>query len=206
MFPSVCDSCGNIFSTNIIGMSGAGSATIVMKGNKTNCPKCGNMARILDGTYEMVNNIINIISSPQRQFEELKTFSEILKEAQKNGFSVDEIAIKTKKQTPGLSSLVDLLPKSRDEKRSDIQFWINIILTIILFILPRMLDGEVTGTQNINTEQIINTTINNYYDNNEESIKPIEPVRNQPTIKNKIGRNEKCPCGSGIKYKKCHSK
>lgn len=22
----------------------------------------------------------------------------------------------------------------------------------------------------------------------------------------KVGRNEKCPCGSGKKYKKCHSK
>ena len=25
----------------------------------------------------------------------------------------------------------------------------------------------------------------------------------QPIIKNKIGRNEKCSCGSGKKYKKC---
>ncbi len=23
-------------------------------------------------------------------------------------------------------------------------------------------------------------------------------------IKGKIGRNQKCPCGSGVKYKKCH--
>jgi hypothetical protein len=25
-----------------------------------------------------------------------------------------------------------------------------------------------------------------------------------PAISNKVGRNEKCPCGSGKKYKKCH--
>jgi len=30
--------------------------------------------------------------------------------------------------------------------------------------------------------------------------------RNQPAVKKerKIGRNEKCPCGSGKKYKFCH--
>ena len=27
-----------------------------------------------------------------------------------------------------------------------------------------------------------------------------EPVRTKP----KVGRNEPCPCGSGIKYKKCY--
>ena len=28
----------------------------------------------------------------------------------------------------------------------------------------------------------------------------------KPTVFNKVGPNEKCPCGSGIKYKKCHGK
>ncbi|MGZ3789163.1 MAG: SEC-C metal-binding domain-containing protein [Bacteriovorax sp.] len=34
----------------------------------------------------------------------------------------------------------------------------------------------------------------------EEPLKPI--VRETP----KVGRNEPCPCGSGLKYKKCHGK
>lgn len=29
------------------------------------------------------------------------------------------------------------------------------------------------------------------------------PPRPQPAVSNKIGRNELCPCGSGIKYKRC---
>ena len=28
-------------------------------------------------------------------------------------------------------------------------------------------------------------------------------VRDNPVRSNKIGRNEKCPCGSNLKYKKC---
>jgi preprotein translocase subunit SecA len=34
----------------------------------------------------------------------------------------------------------------------------------------------------------------------DESDKPKTIVRNQP----KVGRNDPCPCGSGLKYKKCH--
>ena len=30
--------------------------------------------------------------------------------------------------------------------------------------------------------------------------------RKKPRINKKIGRNEKCPCGSGRKYKKCCGK
>ncbi|RPJ69548.1 MAG: hypothetical protein EHM20_16315, partial [Alphaproteobacteria bacterium] len=33
-----------------------------------------------------------------------------------------------------------------------------------------------------------------------EPLKPI--VRETP----KVGRNEPCPCGSGLKFKKCHGK
>jgi len=31
-----------------------------------------------------------------------------------------------------------------------------------------------------------------------------ESGRIKNTVGRKIGRNEKCPCGSGRKYKKCH--
>lgn len=30
-------------------------------------------------------------------------------------------------------------------------------------------------------------------------------VKNEPKQSNKIGRNDKCPCGSGKKFKKCCS-
>jgi preprotein translocase subunit SecA len=34
-----------------------------------------------------------------------------------------------------------------------------------------------------------------------QEIKAVEPIRN---FKEKVGRNDPCPCGSGKKYKKCH--
>jgi hypothetical protein len=32
------------------------------------------------------------------------------------------------------------------------------------------------------------------------------PVADNPWANQKIGRNDPCPCGSGLKYKKCHGK
>lgn len=37
-----------------------------------------------------------------------------------------------------------------------------------------------------------------------ENLKPMEiPPTKQQMKRRKIGRNEQCPCGSGIKFKKC---
>ena len=37
---------------------------------------------------------------------------------------------------------------------------------------------------------------------------PLFAIKKKPKeeVVPKVGRNEKCPCGSGIKYKKCHGK
>ncbi|MBP5678527.1 MAG: SEC-C domain-containing protein, partial [Bacilli bacterium] len=32
------------------------------------------------------------------------------------------------------------------------------------------------------------------------------PIKKTPVKKQKIGRNDPCPCGSGKKYKQCHGK
>ena len=35
-----------------------------------------------------------------------------------------------------------------------------------------------------------------------EKLTPLRPIQTEP----KLGRNDPCHCGSGIKYKKCHAK
>jgi len=47
-------------------------------------------------------------------------------------------------------------------------------------------------------DNMINTS-GNIPDNKEKTVSKITPV----TPRNHIGRNWKCPCGSGNKYKKC---
>jgi len=51
---------------------------------------------------------------------------------------------------------------------------------------------------------IIHSVENEENEDNREDYIPMEPQTFNPIIASpKIGRNEKCPCGSGKKYKKC---
>jgi len=38
----------------------------------------------------------------------------------------------------------------------------------------------------------------------DDSVKTLQPIKTWVRDSRKIGRNEPCPCGSGLKYKKCH--
>jgi len=65
-------------------------------------------------------------------------------------------------------------------------------------------DIEVlTGTESVEamSEECSGNYMSTYtYENFRQDIKPVKPItRTEP----KTGRNETCPCGSGIKYKKC---
>lgn len=56
--------------------------------------------------------------------------------------------------------------------------------------------------------QLVIDIINNtrLYENNGHTPSELAPKRttNSPVKSPRIGRNDPCPCGSGLKYKKCH--
>ena len=57
--PGFCEKCGTLFMSNAIAI-GAG-ATVKLSSNKTNCPNCGAMARILDGEFQGIANDIKLL-------------------------------------------------------------------------------------------------------------------------------------------------
>ena len=71
----------------------------------------------------------------------------------------------------------------------------NLIATIDQDISRYLTNAEIR--QNVKREQTIKGTTNE----DKSKVKKQTPKR----VK-KIGRNEKCPCGSGLKYKNCHGK
>ena len=71
----------------------------------------------------------------------------------------------------------------------------NLIATIDQDISRYLTNAEIR--QNVKREQTIKGTTND----DKSKVKKQTPKR----VK-KIGRNEKCPCGSGLKYKNCHGK
>lgn len=197
ILPAICDSCGTVFPS---GYAGGGGSTMIMQGCISGpCPNCKGMGHVPDGTYRLVENIIEVLSAPQRTFEELKQFSDLLDRARKEEITTEELKKETKEKAPDLHPLLDwVLPRNRAEK---FNFGMVILGAALSVFLPALVDNE--PPEEIKPEVIIN----NVYEINEYNVNTNDVSNvNQPIIVEKIGRNELCMCGSGHKYKKCHGK
>ena len=192
--PAVCDTCGMIFPS---GFKAANATNITFSGCGSGpCPSCGGNGHIPDGVYNFIGNTIQLLSGPARMISELERLAVALRKLRGEGASIQQVAQKISEEVPALSSLSDVLPKTRNE----LYAFIAIILTIITIILGQLKSGN---QQNIQINQIIN----NVYQNQTKPEKlyqnqAINPGKLESVKKYKIGRNERCPCGSGKKYKK----
>ncbi|WP_088033548.1 SEC-C metal-binding domain-containing protein [Evansella clarkii] len=187
--PAVCDDCGAVFPS---GIGGDGGSIITLGNNKSGpCPNCNGMGSVLDGTFRLASGALEVLTAPQRTVEELKRLSQVLNKAKEQRITPEEFKSEVENELPQFSGLLDYLPKNRSERINAFYFFISTLLTIISIILSNQNGG---GDQiEINNNIEVNQVINNIYIQNE--------LPNE-----KIGRNEPCYCGSGIKYKKCHGK
>jgi len=195
--PAVCDKCGTIFPSafNIaaenVGIYGCSSCP---------CPKCGGYGRIPDGIYSFIDNAILLLSDRTRTKSQLHKLADILKKARQKHATTQELGDKIQNELPELSSLKDILPKTRTE----LYAFVAIILTIITIL--------ITSWSRDHTPKIeINQVVNVLYKNQDSIQQPSDAIKKDIKIENnvettkqkKIGRNQPCPCGSGKKYKKC---
>jgi len=187
--PAFCDTCGAIFRSGFVVEN---ATNITFSGNRSGpCPACGSMGHIPDGVFNFVGTTIEVLSAPQRTVDELSHLSKILREATEHTQSPEQVAETIRQQLPGLSALIELLPRTRAELYG--------FLALIIAVIALMTQGGDGEAPHITVNQTIN-----YVLAEQDTVKPIESP--QPHIKQskrKVGRNEPCPCGSGKKYKKC---
>lgn len=186
--PAICDNCEMIFPS---GIAGGGGSTLVMEGNKSGpCPRCGKMGSIPDGTYRLIENIIEVLSAPERTLDELKRFSDLLDKTRKEELNIEELVKETNERLPSLHPLLDwVLPRNRSEKFSFGMVLLGIILNIFTSALINNQPADVEP-------EVI---VNNIYEIQEYNLNEHYPI----TI-DKTYRNELCSCGSGVKVDKCH--
>ena len=181
--PAFCDSCGTIFRSGIVVHD---STNVSLVGNRSGpCPACGGMGHIPDGVYNFVGRTIEILSAPERTVEELSGLAEILREAREKQQSPNTIAKTLLLEFPQISSLADLLPRTR----ADLYAFLGLIIAMVTLLTQ----GDGGKTPNIT----INQTINQVYIEAGKIKQP--PAKAAP----ENGRNELCTCGSGKKYKNC---
>lgn len=190
--PAFCQNCRTIFGS---GMVFENCKNITLIGFSIECPKCGKMGQVPDGVYDIVGNIITVLTSTKNTVYNLNKLNNILTNAKKSNYSHEEIKSKIKEELPELSSLSDTLPKTRNE----LYAFIVLILTTIgltLAFISSTNKNEISESKIKKiTEKAIEKSL--FKHNTKKYKNDVSPQ------KNKTGRNEPCPCGSGKKFKKC---
>lgn len=192
--------CGAVFVVNNI-VGGMGKVTLKIE-NVGPCPQCGAYGKIPDGEYEIGSSIARLINGAKESFEILNKIYKLLDsfkiridETQK-----EEIIEKVEELSPKIADLIRRAPST------SLFGWLNFAITIISFyimIVDRIEKNETiqeSKTQQMFIEYLMNDNQKIKHEN--ESLK----LNFNKSQQNKIGRNEKCYCGSDKKYKKCCGK
>lgn len=192
--PALCNNCGVIFPSNLFEFDNCTNVTLSNCDGGT-CPKCGGKSRILDGVYNFVNNAVELLKGPERTVSELQKLAAILQTAKKDKASFEEVTEKINNELPAFSTFKDFLPKTR----SELYAFISVIIAIITLFISQARSG---AKQQIEINQVFNNVYQSQVVNEERQTSTNIPKVISPK-RIKVGRNERCPCGSGLKYKKC---
>ncbi|MGR2767352.1 SEC-C metal-binding domain-containing protein [Photobacterium ganghwense] len=188
MIPAFCDTCGTPFSSGIFIEH---CAHVTLKGNRSGpCPNCGGMGSVPDGVFNILGNVIEILSAPSRTLEQLKKYTQIINEAKEDNLSTEQVKKRIDSELPELSGITQFLPKTR----SDLYAFLSLILAALSYITTLVDNDDSVTSQQV--EEIMEKSIQKLLQKEREAIKP-KPNQFKPT------RNSECTCGSGLKYKYC---
>lgn len=107
--PARCTQCGLLFEQpNLIG--GTGGAQVTFSNVGTNCPRCGGLAQVLDGTYSLQDGLMELVSGPQSTVELFRTLEAVIQQSRAKGDSPEQTAAKVAEAAPWLGALRQKLP------------------------------------------------------------------------------------------------
>lgn len=102
--PAVCPKCGAFFRSSLIGIAAGG--TVTFSNIAVSCPYCGNIASVVDGTYDAVDDILRFVSGPQYSRELLQKFGDLLVDALEQQTSIDELEKSADAIDPRLGEII----------------------------------------------------------------------------------------------------
>jgi hypothetical protein len=204
--PAVCGTCGRVFPS---GFTIAGGGSYHLSNNQAGpCPGCGGMGRIPDGVIDLnqpdvvaalramadlgsIHNLRRMIGLlPRLTTDELFAVRQTLTSGAA-GRSEEQVVQDVQRAAPRLATAADLI-RNRDN-RMELAIWLTLIAAIIPIVIALKANHqEVTPPRQDQIIQVIVPT---------PSAIPATPSQ---TKRHRTGRNEPCPCGSGMKFKRCH--
>lgn len=148
------------------------------------------MGTVPSGYYKVTDTLIEIFANKGLSTHRLKQVLSAVNSAKREISNPEDQAKAIKEDIPELSSLFDVLPKTRNE----LYALLNLIATVIMAYISycALLKDEPVKKEDI--QQMIDKAIDQKMSKPKPYIAP-----------NRQERNEKCNCGSGKKFKKCCS-
>lgn len=124
------------------------------------CPRCHTQAHIPLGVYSALNSTTLLFTSKRVSPEKLQQIIAIFKSAKDKGASSDEVARDIRATAPELSSLADVLPKTRPQ----LYAFIALITLVIQFILSLCQAGNTPqDLSESDVQQIVDEAIERLY-------------------------------------------
>ena len=105
-FPAFCPNCGLIFQSRLIGISGT-AHNITLSGNREQCPRCNAWAELPDGTFDVVDETIHVLSASALTHTRLLRLQAILDQARSGDMTADAAAEAVTAEAPSLKPLFE---------------------------------------------------------------------------------------------------
>lgn len=112
--PVYCERCNVILPIPMY-VSISGGASVTIQGCTSHCPRCGGVAAILQGVYTALSDTAVAITSGKVSPGDVRRLVAILESAPAREASSDQVAQQVKTEVPELSSIADVLPRTRNE-------------------------------------------------------------------------------------------
>jgi hypothetical protein len=190
--PAFCTGCGLVFGSGFVIED---STNIHIQNFSSSCPRCGSIAKIPDGVYNVLGGVIELLSGPTKSARQLRSLQQKLRHARAHGESHENVQSLISKNAPELSSIVSSLPKTRGE--------LYAFLTVLITLLGILVNTYAARRPSGPTQAEIEAMVAKALSKSAERPAPLAPQPNRKRNKSKVGRNASCPCGSGEKFKRC---
>jgi SEC-C motif len=190
--PAFCGSCGLVFPSGFVIENSTG---ISPNNVQSQCPRCGGMARVPDGMYNVLGQVIEFLAGPTSSLDQLRRLQASLETARNKQEDRDEIRKAILETAPELTGLASALPANRVE----LYAFITVVLALLTLLVSTYTALKPSGP----TQAEIDAMVNKAIEKATYTAPPKAAIATPHSKRPKVGRNQPCPCGSGKKYKKC---
>jgi len=207
--PARCTRCGRVFEGHAIHIAaGATIEGLELENNIEGCPYCGGVARVIEGTLSIRDGVVGVLDDAVVDPGLWQLLIDLTAQAREGAISPEEAVQEMAEKSPAVKSLLGRAPPAL--RKVLVQVLIGAITILAGQEWAELHDHAATHADAERIEQIeqrqarempsevqtaVERAIQEYY---------VQPRGDSPTVRaDKVGRNDPCPCGSGLKHKKC---